>query len=140
MRRRIGLLWTVGLFSLLSAAHAQAPSSPSTPGTAFDGTYAFVSATKLNETYTTRAGRVGQCGALTAPSLTIVNGQARLKLARGTVGPQGNLAMRYSAPASRGEDVYEIAVRRNIDGAGTVRAGWDNYRCSYAVIWRKVSK
>jgi hypothetical protein len=42
-RRYVGLLWTVGFFGLLAAAHAQSPSS-STAGTPFYGTYAFVSA------------------------------------------------------------------------------------------------
>jgi hypothetical protein len=79
-------------FGLLAAAHAQSPSS-STAGTAFDGTYAFVSAANVNETYTTRSERVRRCGAYKGPPLIILNGQARLRLAKGTVGSQGDLAI-----------------------------------------------
>lgn len=138
-RRHIGLLWTVWFFGLLAAAHAQSPSS-STAGTAFDGTYAFVSAANVNATYTTRSGRMQRCAVYKGPSLIILNGQARLRLARGTVGQQGDLAMRYSAPATRGEGVYEIAASGSIDGAGTLRARWRNYSCSYDVVWQKVTK
>jgi hypothetical protein len=62
MQKDIGWLWIVGFFGLVSAAGAQAPSSP-TASTQFDGTYRFVSSVKLNETYTTSRGgeRMGQC-------------------------------------------------------------------------------
>jgi hypothetical protein len=58
MRRRIGLLWILGFFGLLGAADAQTP-SPSTTGEPFDGTYRFVSSSKVNATYVTRNGRTG---------------------------------------------------------------------------------
>jgi hypothetical protein len=49
MQKRIGWFWIIGFFGLLAAADAQTPSPPAVT-TQFDGTYAFVSATKLNET------------------------------------------------------------------------------------------
>jgi hypothetical protein len=45
MRRNLGWLWIVGFFGLLASANAQTASPPTTT-TQFDGTYAFVSATK----------------------------------------------------------------------------------------------
>jgi hypothetical protein len=103
MHNPAGLLGAVGFFGLIATAHAQTAPRP-TASTQFDGTYAFVSATTLNETYLAGGTRLGQCPERKAESLTIVRGQtqyssrrvngpARLKL-EGTVGSQGELAMR----------------------------------------------
>ena len=88
MRKWIGWLWIVGLFGLVAAAGAQTPSPPAAT-TQFDGTYAFVSATKVSETYTTGATEhIIRCGDYTAGGpLTIVNGRAYYE---GTVGSQGS--------------------------------------------------
>ena len=153
MQKNVGWLSVAGFFSLLAAADAQNPSSP-TPGTQFDGTYGFVSATRVNETYaTTRTHRVGQCAErLKVGPLTVVNGRAqysgfgRLTEAGfdGTIGSQGELAMRLaSTPATRGAGAspgVEITTRGRIDGSGTVSARQMGYLCSYDVIWRKESK
>jgi hypothetical protein len=153
MQRSAGWAWIVGFLGLLAAANAQTPSPPAS-GAQFDGTYGFVSSTRLNETYaTTRANRIGQCAEnLKVGPLTVANGQAqysgfgRLTKAgfEGTVGPQGELTMRLaSTPAPRGAGAspgVEISTRGRIDPNGTVSARQMGYLCSYDVIWRKESK
>ena len=78
MQKHFVWLWLVGFFGLVVAADAQTPSS-SAANTQFGGTYAFVSSTRVNETYTvTGSNRFGQCGKMRRLGpLTIVNGQAR---------------------------------------------------------------
>ena len=60
MRKQIELLSIVAFFGLFATANAQAPSS-STVGTTFDGTYRFVSSTKVNDMYTSYNGQMGRC-------------------------------------------------------------------------------
>jgi hypothetical protein len=80
--------------------------------------------------------------------LTIVNGQARYSspgLQRtsefeGTVGSQGELAMRSVEPSSKISAGIEIFVSGKIDGNGTVRARYIGPLCSYDLIWQKSSK
>ena len=153
MQKSVGWAWFAGFFGLLAAANAQTPSPP-TSGTQFDGTYGFVSAARVNETYTTtRTHRIGQCAEnLKVGPLTVVNGQARYSSPgrltaagfEGTVGSQGELAMRLaSTPATRGAGAspgVEIAIRGKIDGNGMVSARQMGYLCSYDLIWRKESK
>jgi hypothetical protein len=148
MRKYIGWLWVVGFFSLVSTTNAQTASSPNTR---YDGTYAFVSSTKVNETYMkTKTSRIGRCGngGKVGP-LSIVNGQARYSsgkdyrnLYEGTVGPQGLLMMRFvSTPAIGGEAPgIERRVDGRIDGGGTVSARQIGNRCSHDLIWQKISK
>ena len=143
MRRWIGLLGIVGFFGLVTAADAQPPSA-STVGTQFDGTYRLVSSARVNKSYVTRGGgRIGQCPDRRAGPLTIVQGQAKYTSAtgrplEGTVGPQGELAMRYIAPPSgSGYRPIELAVSGSIDGAGVVRARQLSSSCSYDFVWQK---
>jgi|SRR5271169_270814 hypothetical protein len=149
MRENIGLLLIVGFLSVLAAAHAQTP-SPS-PITAYDGTYAFVSGTKLNEiTFATGTNRLIRCGNFpTVGPLVIASGHARYfgfgpvtyAGLEGTVGPHGDLLMRV-APSpvyrSNGPGVQMITSAR-IDGGGTVRARQVGNNCSYDFIWQKAS-
>ena len=102
MRKHIGWWWIIGLFAMV-AANAQTPQPP-TPVTKYDGAYAFVSATKVNETFTTLgAERLRRCGDLWEGPLTIVNGHARYDDQEGTVGPHGELAMRLDPePVGKG--------------------------------------
>ena len=152
MQKAIGFVWIVGSFGCVAAANAQTASPPAA-STQFDGTYGFVSATKLTETYATRGShRVGQCGDYTGRPLTIANGQARypgrgrLTAAgfEGTVGPQGELAMRLAAtPATRGAGAspgVEIIINGKIDSNGAVHARQMSYGCSYDLIWQKQSR
>ena len=86
---------------------------------------------------------MGQCPYRRAGPLTIVNGQARYTSAtgrqlEGTVGPQGELALRFVAPpGSGGYRPIELTVSGSIDGAGTVRARQSSNSCSYDFIWQK---
>jgi hypothetical protein len=138
MRRQLGLLSIVGFLGLAAAADAQTPSS--TAAAPFDGTYRFVSAARVNTTFITKKGQYGQCPDRTPGPLKIVRGQARYTSAsgyrlRGTVGPQGELAMRSSAPGiSRPID---ISVNGRIDGTGTVRARQTSNACNYDFVWQK---
>jgi hypothetical protein len=143
MKRGIGWLWIIGFFGSLVAADAQAP-LPSPAGAANDGKYQFVSATKVNETYTTRAGRLGRCGdARSVGPLTIVNGQARYSNGRryqfeGTVGPRGELAMRLvPTPGNKNTPGIEIIASGSVGGNGAVRARQSGNLCSYDLVWRK---
>jgi hypothetical protein len=143
MRRQIGLLGLVGFFGLVTAADAQPPSA-STAGTQFDGTYRLVSSARVNKTYVTRGGgRMGQCPDRRAGPLTIVQGQAKYTSATGrqlagTVGPQGELSMRYLAPPSgSGYRPIELTVSGSIDSAGAVRARQRSSSCSYDFVWQK---
>jgi hypothetical protein len=97
-------------FGLIAGASAQTLSPPISH-TQFEGTYGFVSATKVNETYmTTSTNRIGRCGNYPRGGpLTIVGGHARYSAGgpgfEGTVGPQGELAMQFVAqPAPKGVD------------------------------------
>jgi hypothetical protein len=139
-------LWVFGILGYSAAAMAQTPPA-STADTKFDGTYAFLSSTKLDETYTTRSGRMGQCADRIAGPITIVNGQARYSGSgrlrsrefEGMVGSQGELAMRANVPAA-GDSVIGITLYGRIDGNGTVTARQSGSSCSYDFVWQKEAK
>jgi hypothetical protein len=137
MRMRIGLLLAaVGLCGLPAMAGAQAPSP-------FDGTYRFVSSTRVSATYVTRGGQMGRCPDRAAGPLTIANGRARYTSATGRrlagmVGPQGELALRYLAPPdSNGYRPIELDVSGVVDNAGTARVRQKGNSCSYDFVWQK---
>jgi hypothetical protein len=139
MRRQVGLVWIVAFVGSLAAADAQTP-SPSTAGAAFDGTYRLVSSARVNQTLMTRKAQVGQCPDRKPGPLTVRQGRARYKSAtgyplRGTVGPQGGLAMRASGPGQ--SQPIEITVSGTIDRAGTVRARQTSNSCNYDFVWQK---
>jgi hypothetical protein len=143
MQKPVGLLSITAFFGLLAAADAQTASSPAA-GTQFDGTYGFVSATRVNETYAvTRSNRIGQCGDAARanrprPPLTIANGQAQFgRQFEGTVSSQGELAMRSATPAKCADEGHERMIFGKIDGGGTVRARQIGYYCSHDFIWPK---
>jgi hypothetical protein len=86
---------------------------------------------------------MGECPDRRAGPLTIAMGQARYTSAtgyqlQGTVGSQGELAMRAIAPnTSGGYRPIEITVSGRIEGTGTVRARQGSSSCSYDFSWRK---
>src|SRR5260370_4550913 len=144
MEKHIGWLWTIGFVGLVGAANAQTP-SPATATTQFDGTYAPVSATTLNETFMAGGTRQGQCPERTAEPLTImqdharyssrrVNGTARLKL-EGTVGSHGDLTMRREPEPEGGHagitPGIEFFAYGRIDGNGTTRVRQIGSRCNF---------
>jgi hypothetical protein len=119
----------------------------------FDGTYAFASATTLNETYmTTWRTRMGRCGDIRKLGpLTIANGQARYagfgrvtkEGFEGTVGPQGELTMRASEPEGRHGGLSpgdERIFSGSVDGTGMLHARLITYGCNWDTIWRKEAK
>jgi len=75
MKKSIGWWSLIALFAFSATANAQAASPPAA-GDRFDGTYAFVSATTLNETYMTPwRTRMGRCGDIRKLGpLTVSNG------------------------------------------------------------------
>jgi hypothetical protein len=144
MPRGSGWLSLIGLFGLAVAADAQTPLSQTT-GSQFDGAYAFVSSTTLTAMYITELGRMLPCASQQAGPLTIVRDQARLSSVssrggrtefQGTVGSQGELAMRSDNP-SGGEVIIQMLLNGRIDGTGTVRARWRGRFCTYDLVWRK---
>ncbi len=151
MRNGILALCLVALAGC-TAAEAPAPAPVPAPMPApmaaagsggLDGTYAFVSSTKLNDTYRTRGGLMGTCGDRTTGPLTISQGQAQYTTVTGvhltgTVGPQGGLALRaLQTPGPNGNQPLDIIVSGNIDAAGTARARQTANSCSYEFTWRK---
>ena len=144
MRRHIGLISIIGLFASLAAADAQTP-PPSTAGAVFDGTYRLVSSARVNQTFMTRKAQVGQCPDRRPGPLTVMHGQVRYKSAtgyplRGTVGPQGELAMRAVAPSSWASQPIDLSVSGTVDGAGTAHVRQLGHSCSYDFVWQKASR
>ena len=144
MQKGIGWLSVVGFFGLLVAANAQTP-SPAAAGSPYDGIYRLVSSANVNATYTTRKGQTGPCPGRRAGPLHIVNGQVRYTTAtglrvRGTIGPQGELAMRAEAPSQWANQPIDLSVSGTIDSNGNVRVRQLSHSCSYDFVWQKVSK
>jgi hypothetical protein len=139
MRSSIGLLGIAGLVGAFAVANAQTPP----PSTAFDGTYRPVSSTIVNATYTTRKGQTGQCPSRRAGPLHVVRGKAHYTTATGyrvggTVGPQGELAMRAMAPANMGgSQPIDLSVTGAIDPSGAAHVRQLGYECSYDFVWQK---
>jgi hypothetical protein len=141
MQKRFGWAWAAGFFGSVAIANAQAP-PPAAAGSSYDGTYRLVSAANVNATYTTRKGQTGSCPSRRSGPLHIVNGQARYTSAtgyrvRGTVGPQGELAMRAEAPSSWGTQPIDLSVSGSVDGSGTARVRQLSHSCSYEFVWQK---
>jgi hypothetical protein len=139
-----GWLSLLGFLGLAFAADAQTPlSQPAGPQ--FDGTYAFVSSTKLTEMFTVAStGRMRPCPDWEAGPLTIVKGQLKFSSVssssvraefEGMVGSQGELAMRSVNPAS--DETAERLLNGRIDGTGMVRARLTGKYCTYDFVWRK---
>jgi hypothetical protein len=139
MRSQVGLACIVAFAASLAAADAQTPPPPAASA-AFDGTYRLVSSARVNQTFMTRKAQVGQCPDRRPGPLTVMHGQARYKSAtgyrlRGTVGPQGDLAMRAAGPGQ--SQPIEIRVSGQIDATGTVRARQTSNSCNYDFVWQK---
>ena len=134
MHKVLSLLWIIAVFGFSSDVNAQTP-------TPFDGTYAFVSSTKLNDTYfRTGTNGMGRCADLPKVSrLIIANGIARYNTLRGTVNSFGELTMRaVLSPTIRGSSPgVEIMTSGRIDGNGTVHARRMTYYCRYDLVWQK---
>jgi hypothetical protein len=144
MQKDVGWLWLVGLCGLLASADAQTP-PPAAVGSSYDGTYRLVSSANVNATYTSRKGQTASCPSRRAGPLHIVNGRARYTSAtgyrvRGTVGPQGELAMRAEGPGSWGTQPIDLSVSGSVEGNGTARVRQLSHSCSYDFVWQKASR
>jgi hypothetical protein len=144
MRRRIGLLSIVGFFGLLAAADAQTPPAAAGGGS-YDGNYRLVSSANVNTTYTTRKGQTAPCPSRRAGPLHITSGQARYTTAtglkvRGTVGPQGELAMQAEAPSKWGTQPIDLSVNGTVDASGTAHVRQLSHSCSYDFVWQKAAR
>jgi hypothetical protein len=140
MQTQIGWVLVAGFCGLITAASAQPP--PAASGSPFDGTYRLVSSANVNATYTSRKGQTAPCPARRAGPFHIANGEARYTTAtglrvRGTVGPQGELAMRAEAPSKWGTNPIDLSVSGTLDGSGTVRIRQLSHSCSYDFVWQK---
>src|SRR5690349_15203011 len=94
MRGRVGLLSIAGLPALLAAGEAASP---------FDRTCQVASATKINQTYVSRGGDMGQCPDRKPGPLTVADGLARYTTESGSnlvgqVAPNGEFEMRFVEP------------------------------------------
>jgi hypothetical protein len=150
--RKVAALWCIiGLFGWVTAASAQTPMAPTAaPVTKYDGTYAFVTQTMVNETYLAGDTRPGRCRNRRASSpLIIVNGQAHFTTAagirvEGTVEPQGELAMRYPPTPNARCSGCTAGIERSLSGTigsdGAVRARDIGYWCSHDMTWQKHAK
>jgi hypothetical protein len=144
MQKSIGWASVVGFFGLLVGANAQTPPLAAARSP-YDGTYRLVSSATVNATYTTRKGLTGPCPSRRAGLLHIVNGRVRYTTAtglrvRGTIGPQGELAMRAEAPGKWGSYPIDVSVSGTVDGNGTVRVRQLSHSCSYDFVWQKVPR
>jgi len=122
MRKQIGWLWIVGFGGVFAAANAQPP-----------------------PTYTSRKGQTAPCPARRAGPLHIINGEARYTTAtglrvRGTVGPQGELAMRAAAPSKWANQPIDLSVSGAVDISGTLRVRQLSHSCSYDFVWQKAGR
>jgi hypothetical protein len=131
--RRIRLS-SVGIFALLVVGNAQAASAP------YDGTYRFVSAAKVNETYTSYHGQTGMCPDRKPGPLHIQGTRVRYTAAsgnkfRGTVGPQGELTLRSEMVG--GSRPFHMDATGNIDGGGVAHIRQRSASCSYGFTWQR---
>jgi hypothetical protein len=144
MHKTTGLLMVIGVVGVIATASAQ--TSP--PSTAFDGTYRAVSSTTLTATYTDRNGRMAPCPNRRPGPLHIANGEARYTTAtgyklRGTVGPQGQLAMGLVAPSNArnaGSQPLNLGTNGQVDSTGTARVRQTGASCSYDFVWQKAAQ
>src|SRR5215467_600490 len=144
MQKHIAWVSVAGFFGLLAVANAQAP-RPAPTGSSYDGTYRLVSSANVNATYTSRKGQTAPCPNRRAGPLHIVNGKARYTTAtglrvRGTVGPQGELAMQADAPSKWGNQPIDLSVSGTVDGSGIARVRQLSHSCSYDFVWQRAAR
>ena len=143
MQKHLAWLPAAGLFSVLAAANAQTPPAAAGRGS-YDGDYRLVSSANLNATYTSRKGQTAPCPSRRAGPLHITNGKARYTTAtglkvRGTVGPEGELAMQAAAPSKWGAQPIDLSVNGTVAG-GTARVRQLSHSCSYDFVWQRAAR
>ena len=130
-------LWTLGVIVLLSA---QAAIVGAQTAASFDGTYAFVSAAKLSQTYVTRSGDMGFCPESAPGPLYVSQGRAWYVSSSGrnlvgTLGQQGQFVIQVIEP--RDSRPFEMDVNGRIDPTGRAYARQRGNSCSYDLVWQK---
>ncbi|HTT79828.1 MAG TPA: hypothetical protein VMF86_09140 [Stellaceae bacterium] len=139
MKQRVRLLWIVAAFAWAAPAGAQ--TAPPTSSARFDGTYAFVSATRLSQT---TADGMGVCPDLTAGVLTIAHGEAlysegvadrraQFSQFQGAVSAEGGFRAKSTNPwvSTVGEG--------QVEADGTVRLRSLGSSCDDDFLWRRAS-
>ena len=114
-------------------------------GRSYDGDYRLVSSANVNTTYTTRKGQTAPCPNRRTGPLHIRNGQARYTTAtglrvRGTVGPQGELAMQAVTPNQWANQPIDLSVSGTVDASGSARVRQLSHSCSYDFVWQKAAR
>src|SRR6516162_2616623 len=143
MQKHLAWLPVAGLFGVLAAANAQ--TLPATAGGgSYGGNYRLVSSANVNTTYTTRKGQTAPCPSRRAGPLHITNGRVRYTTAtglkvRGTVGPQGELALRAESPSKWGTQPIDLSVSGTVDPGGTARVRQLSHSCSYDFVWQRAA-
>ena len=144
MQKQLAWLPVAGLFGVLAAANAQTALAAAGGGS-YDGNYRLVSSANVDTTYTTRKGQTAPCPSRRAGPLHITSGQARYTTAtglkvRGTVGPQGELAMQAEAPSKWGTQPIDLSVNGTVDASGTAHVRPLSHSCSYDFVWQKAAR
>jgi hypothetical protein len=132
MPKQIRLISIIGFFGLLVMVNAQ-PASPSSAAP-FDGTYRFISAEKVNETYTSYNGQTGMCPSRRPGPLHVAGGRAHYTTAtgyrlKGAVGAQGELTMQSTMIGS--SRPFTMGATGSIDGSGMAHVRQTSSACSY---------
>jgi hypothetical protein len=139
MRGQVGIISGIGFIGLLAAANAQT-APPAATGRTFDGTYRFVSSTNVNQMYTSYNGQSGMCPNRKPGPLHIAGGRAHYKTPTGyrlggTVGPQGELALRSEMVGS--SRPARLQASGSIDASGTAHIRQMGSSCSYDFVWKR---
>lgn len=143
MKKVVGCSFTLGPFACLAAVQAQTPTSI----TKYDGTYAWVSASNINESFKDFNNREHPCLYVSdVGPLIVASGQAQYyfpnfdqSLNEGTVGSEGELTMRLVATPAHNKDwsLPEISTTGRIDGKGIVHARRMSGHCEHDLTWQK---
>ena len=144
MSKAVGLVWVVVFFGLV-AGRTRKPHrlrQRERPSTALTRWFPRRKSTKLTRRGTdswanAHTGNRGRCTLRTVKArYTTATGD---KL-RGTVGPQGQLAMRILTPtnsSNAGSRPVEVNLNGSVDANGTVHARQIGNSCSYDYVWQK---
>ena len=140
MQKGVGFRWivgTVGIFGSIAPAEAQTPNA----NTKFDGTYAFVSGTKVNETFHHGAGQCPNIETMGIGPLIIVKGQVKYVVGaagpnEGTIDAQGQITTEGMNPRS----LTKIDGTGKINGDGTINLRSVGWFCDQDLVWRRANK
>jgi hypothetical protein len=140
VQRGGGVRWIgaiVGFLGLVAPAAGQTPSANTLAQ--FDGTYAFVSGTKANETFHHGTGQCPAVETLGIGQLTIVNGHVHFSspggVIEGTINSQGQIATQ----GMNSRSLTKITGTGKIDGDGTINLHSVGWYCDQDLVWRRTA-